>query len=108
MEVRHPSFDNEEYIALVHDHEVAVVESGDSDYPLIQASTAPFSYLRVMGTKASAPKGYAPAALKRWQERAQTLARNGDVFFYFISGAKERNPHAARALIAQLGSDPIS
>ncbi len=58
-------------------------------------ATAPFSYLRVMGTKASAPTGYLPAALARWRERAQTLARDGDVFFYFISGAKERNPQAA-------------
>jgi uncharacterized protein YecE (DUF72 family) len=102
MEVRHPSFDNEEFVALVREHEVAVVEAGDSAYPHIEARTAPFSYLRVMGTKASAPKGYAPAALARWQERAQTLARDGDVFFYFISGAKERNPQAAMALIAAL------
>jgi uncharacterized protein YecE (DUF72 family) len=108
LEVRHPSFDNEEFVALMREHEVAVVEAGDSDYPRIQASTAPFSYLRVMGTKASAPKGYAPAALARWQERAQALGRDGDVFLYFISGAKERNPHAARALLAALGSDPIS
>jgi len=102
MEVRHPSFDNEEFIALMREHEVAVVEAGDSAYPRIQARTAPFSYLRVMGTKKNAPKGYAPADLARWRERAQTLARDGDVFFYFISGAKERNPQAARALLAAL------
>ena len=102
FEVRHESFDCEEFVALAREHEVAIVESGDSEYPRIQARTAPFSYLRVMGTKASAPKGYAPAALARWRERAQTLAREGDVFFYFISGAKERNPQAARALLAAL------
>src|SRR5688572_17317544 len=100
MEVRHPSFDNEEFIALMREYEVAVVEAGDSEYPRIQARTARFSYLRVMGTKASAPKGYAPTALARWRERAQALARDGDVFFYFISGAKVRNPQAARALLA--------
>jgi uncharacterized protein YecE (DUF72 family) len=55
-----------------------------------------------MGTKASKPAGYAPAALARWCEHARTLARDGDVFFYFISGAKERNPQAARALLAAL------
>jgi uncharacterized protein YecE (DUF72 family) len=102
LEVRHASFDNEEFVALMREHEVTVVESGDSDYPHIEARTAPFSYLRVMGTKASAPKGYAPAGLARWQERAQTSGRDGDVFLYFISGAKERNPHAARALIEAL------
>jgi len=79
-----------------------VVEAGDSAYPRIQARSASFSYLRVMGTKASSPKGYAPAALARWRERAQELSREGDVYLYFISGAKERNPHAARALLAEL------
>ena len=103
LEARHESFDCEEFIALTRKHDVAIVEAGDSEYPRIEARTAPFSYLRVMGTKASAPKGYTPAALARWRERAQTLAREGDVFLYFISGAKERNPHAARALIADLG-----
>ena len=99
LEVRHASFDCEEFVALARDHQVAVVEAGDSEYPRIQARTAPFSYLRLMGSKLRAPQGYAPAALARWRERAQTLARDGDVFLYFISGAKVRNPQAAQALI---------
>ena len=102
IEPRHASFDCEEFFELARKHEVAIVEAGDSEHPRIQARTAPFSYLRVMGTKESSPKGYTPAALKRWGEHAKTLSREGDVFFYFISGAKERNPQAARALIAQL------
>ena len=102
LEVRHASFDCEELIELARDREVALVEAGDSDYPRIQARTAPFSYLRLKGTKPDAPKGYGPAALARWRERAQTLARDGDVFLYFISGAKERNPQAALALLAAL------
>ena len=102
LEVRHESFENEELLELAREHQVAIIEAGDSDYPRIQARTAPFSYLRVMGTKATAPNGYAPAALAKWREHAESLAREGDVFFYFISGAKERNPLAARALIAGL------
>ncbi len=102
LEVRHASFDCEEFFALARERGVAIVEAGDSEYPHIAARTAPFSYLRLMGTKASAPNGYAPAALARWREHAQDLARTGDVFLYFISGAKERNPHAARALISAL------
>jgi uncharacterized protein YecE (DUF72 family) len=81
---------------------VAIVEAGDSEHPRLQARTAPFSYLRVMGAKASAPKGYTPSGLKRWADHAQKLAREGDVYFYFISGAKERNPLAAKALLASL------
>jgi uncharacterized protein YecE (DUF72 family) len=102
LEVRHASFDCDEAAALASKHQVALVEAGDSEYPRIQARTAPFSYLRVMGTKANAPKGYAPAALARWRDHAEALSREGDVFFYFISGAKERNPLAARALLAAL------
>jgi len=102
LEARHESFANDDFIALAREHEVAIVEAGDSKYPHIEARTAPFGYLRVMGTKASAPKGYAPAALKRWHDHAKALAREGDVYFYFISGAKERNPLAARALLASL------
>jgi uncharacterized protein YecE (DUF72 family) len=102
IEPRHESFDCEEFVSLAREREVAIVEAGDSAHPCIEAHTAPFRYLRVMGTKASAPKGYPPAALGRWRDHAKTLARDGDVFFYFISGAKERNPLAARALLAAL------
>lgn len=103
LEARHESFDCDEVVALARRHEIALVEAGDSDYPRIQARTAPFSYLRVMGTQERAPKGYAPAALARWREHARALSGDRDVFFYFISGAKVRNPLAARALIAELG-----
>lgn len=102
LEVRHESFDCEECVRLAREHQVAIVEAGDSQYPRIQARTAPFRYLRVMGTKASAPDGYAPTNLARWREHAQSLAREGDVYLYFISGAKVRNPLAARALLAGL------
>jgi hypothetical protein len=72
-----------------------------------------------MGTEAAHPAGYAPAALDAWAARARALASGGtpddleavagapeaaprDVFLYVISGAKERNPHAAMALIERL------
>lgn len=100
LEVRHASFDCEEVVALARGHGVAIVEAGDSEYPRIQARTASFSYLRIMGTRANSPWGYTSAALDRWRERAQLLSREGDVFLYVISGAKQRNPLAARALIA--------
>lgn len=102
IEARNESFDCEEFFDLTRKHKVAIVEAGDSEHPRIQARTAPFSYLRVMGAKASAAKGYSLVALARWRKHAQTLAADGDVFFYFISGAKERNPLAARALLADL------
>ena len=44
LEVRHASFDCEEFFKLAREHQVAVVEAGDSEYPRIQARSAPFSY----------------------------------------------------------------
>ena len=72
-----------------------------------------------MGTDAAHPAGYPPAALDAWTARARAWATGGtpddlatvaevpkaparDVFLYVISGAKERNPHAAMALIERL------
>jgi uncharacterized protein YecE (DUF72 family) len=102
IEVRDPSFDCEEFVTLARAHDVAIVEAGDSTYPRIRARTASFSYLRIMGTKPDAPKGYTPAALERWRQHAGNLASHGEVFLYVISGAKERNPQAALALIGAL------
>jgi uncharacterized protein YecE (DUF72 family) len=104
LEARHPSFDCEEFTTLAREQDVAIVEAGDSTYPHIEARTSSFSYLRVMGTKAGAPRGYAAAGITRWQKRAESLARDGDVYLYFISGAKQRNPQAAMALLEALST----
>jgi uncharacterized protein YecE (DUF72 family) len=108
LEVRHASFDSEILVQMARAHQVAIVEAGDSEYPRIPAQTASFSYLRIMGTKLTSPKGYPPEALNAWLEHARTRARDGDVYLYFISGAKELNPLAARELLAKMGSDPVS
>lgn len=119
LEVRHPSFADPAFVALARSHGVAIVLAGDSDFPLIPDPTAPFVYARIMGTDPAHPAGYAPAALDAWTARARAWASGGvpddlatvaevpkapgrDVFLYVISGAKERNPHAAMALIERL------
>jgi uncharacterized protein YecE (DUF72 family) len=105
FEVRHESFDCDEFVALARRHRIAIVRAGDSKFPDIDEATADFSYLRIMGTKASQAKGYAAAALTRWAKAAQKLAASKparDVYLYVISGAKERNPAAAQALIEKI------
>ncbi|MDE0948196.1 MAG: DUF72 domain-containing protein, partial [Sphingobium sp.] len=37
-------------------------------------------------------------------QQAREQAEKGDVFAFFISGAKERNPAAAQAMIAALAA----
>jgi uncharacterized protein YecE (DUF72 family) len=121
LEVRNASFCVPEFIALVGEHGFAIVLAGDSAYPQIADTAAPFVYARIMGTQAAEPLGYPPAALDRWAGRANSwaaglipdyLQRVGpseaerlarDVYLYVISGAKQRNPAAALALIERVG-----
>jgi uncharacterized protein YecE (DUF72 family) len=99
LEVRHPSFACPEFIALADHHGAAIIHAGDSHYPEIEAATADFSYLRIMGTTEKHKAGYSTADLERWARTAKTLATGGrDVFLYVISGFKETNPLAAMAL----------
>jgi len=105
VEVRNESFVRDEVYAAAGQHKVAIVVAGDSKYPLIDRPTADFVYARIMGTKAEEPLGYSSAALDAWAAKARQWAAGGkDVFLYVISGAKERNPGAAMALIERLTS----
>ena len=120
VEVRHQSFAVPEVVELARERGVAVIVEGDSKYAEIPDPTADFVYARIMGTEEDQEAGYAPEALDRWAERARIWARGGvprdldlvgaapgerprDVFLYVISGAKARNPAAAKALIERVG-----
>jgi uncharacterized protein YecE (DUF72 family) len=102
LEVRHPSFEDPRFYDLARRHNVAIVFADDDAFPAIDQPTADFTYARLMRTKETIATGYAAAALGRWSRRAKTWAARGDVFAYFISGAKLRAPAAAQALIARL------
>ena len=119
VEVRHESFQTSEFIKLARKYKVAIVLAGDSEFPQIAAMTAPFVYLRVMGTRESEALGYDADGLDRWADAARSLSRGRipeplssapsrvkesetDVFLYVISGHKARNPQAAMALLDRL------
>lgn len=104
IEARHPSFDCDAFVSLTRAHGVAIVHAKGAAFPAIDATTAPFSYMRLMITR----EQQKPAALRGQITTAARLARrnaeHGDVFVYIIAGAKERNPAAALALIRALAS----
>ena len=102
IEARHESFACDEFTTLLRDRGVAGIHAADSDYPVIDAETAPFAYLRIMGTRENEPLGYSEADLDRWATRLRDIARTRDVFLFVISGHKIANPAAARALIDRL------
>jgi uncharacterized protein YecE (DUF72 family) len=103
LEVRHESFDDPAFLALARAAGAAVVFADHADYPAIAGHDVGFSYMRLMRTKADEPTGYAVADIARWADRAKAQAKQGDVFTFYISGAKERNPAAAQAMIVALG-----
>ncbi|MGH6763563.1 MAG: DUF72 domain-containing protein [Phyllobacterium sp.] len=118
VEVRHESFSNAEFVAMVREYGVAVVITDKLDFPQIADLTAPFVYLRLMASRESEPSGYSSGEINLWVKRAQEWCAGGDVadlrhasdkppvklavrdvFVYFISGFKVRNPAAAMEFI---------
>jgi uncharacterized protein YecE (DUF72 family) len=120
LDVRHDSFRCAEYLALARKFNAATVFTESDDYPPIADVTGDFVYTRIMRTHSEEPlgckaevfpalaasaqawaQGGEPAGLPRIEPPASAAPR--DVFVYFISGAKERAPHAAMALRRALG-----
>ena len=102
IEVRSDSFKDPRFYDLARKHKVAIVFADDDKFPAIDKPTADFTYARLMRTEEDVPTGYKPAAIGKWAKKAREWARRGDVFVYFISGAKVRAPAAAQALIRKL------
>lgn len=102
LEVRSPSFRDPVFYDLARRHKVAIIHADHADFPAIDEPTADFAYARLMRSESAVESGYKPAALDKWAKQAKGWAKRGDAFVYFIAGAKERAPAAARALIERL------
>jgi uncharacterized protein YecE (DUF72 family) len=103
VEIRHDSFRDSTFYALARRHGVAIVYAKEETFPEIDEATADFTYARLMSSREDLDNGIDPKELKHWVRKARAWAKRGDVFIYFISGAKVRNPAAAQALIKALG-----
>jgi len=125
LEVRHESFMSAEYLALMRERNLPSVFTDSTEYPSFADLTGDFIYARLMRSESSVATGYSADALDDWAKRAQiwangeqppdlprvepsrkTAEKPRDVFIYFISAAKERNPAAAMALIKRIGELP--
>ena len=106
LEVRHESFVDPAFFALAREHNAAIVFADSDKFPEIDEPTADFTYARLQRCVEEVPTGYESAALDHWAERAQGWQKRGDLFVFFISGAKVRAPAAAQALQKRLGIAP--
>jgi uncharacterized protein YecE (DUF72 family) len=120
LEVRHASFLCERYVTLARSHAVPTVFTDSPEYPSLADLTGDFTYARLMCSADEIPTGYSPAVLDRWAECArawttgndidelphaaalQPASQPRDVFVFFISSAKHRNPAAAMALQSRI------
>lgn len=121
LDVRDGAFADARLPALARRHGMATVFTDSDDHPSFADVTADFVYARLMRSQAGLDAGYRQDALAAWAQRARTWADGGepgdlpkldaahvapaqrrDVFIFFISAAKERNPAAAMALIQRL------
>jgi uncharacterized protein YecE (DUF72 family) len=103
VEVRSPTFATEAFYDLARKHGVAIVYAKDEDFPEIDQHTADFTYARFMASREDMETGVTDKELDGFAKQARSWAKKGDVFAYFISGAKVRNPAAAQALIKKIG-----
>lgn len=102
IEPRHDSFRAPAFVALLESRGIAVVRDADGPYPDIDAPTAAFTYLRLLGTREGEALGYPDKALDRWATHLRRIAKEREVFAFVISGHKVLNPAAAQALIQRL------
>jgi uncharacterized protein YecE (DUF72 family) len=105
LEPRHESFRDPAFYQLARGRNMAIVHADSDEYPAIDEPTADFAYARLQKSIETEPTGYNGAALDKWAGKAREWAEGGrDVFVFFISGAKVRNPAAATSLIERLGA----
>jgi uncharacterized protein YecE (DUF72 family) len=122
VEVRHESFADPAFIALLRKYNVAMVVADTAGkWPMIEDVTADFSYVRLHGDKELYASGYTDPALDRWAVKVDAWHRGSepadahrigpaprkrsssrDVFVYFDNDVKVRAPFDAMSLARKL------
>lgn len=104
VEVRHPSFESDDWIALLERHHVASVTADTAGrYPRLDRTTADFAYARLHGEEELYASGYDDASLDRWAAWVTAHIEAGrDAYVYFDNDIKVRAPFDAMALIARV------
>ena len=123
VEIRHDSFIDEAFIALLRKYKVALVMADTArTWPSYEDVCADFMYLRLHGDKELYASGYSEEALDRWAQRIKAWSSGSqpddarlisakagpkkasrDVFCYFDNDIKVKAPFDAQRLMAKLG-----
>ncbi len=126
IEIRHESFLDPAFVALLRRHRVALVFANSVAWPYAEDVTADFVYLRLHGSEELYASGYSDEALDHFATRiklwaaglepndARRAAPDADplaqipraVYAYFDNDAKVRAPVDARSLRARVAQLP--
>jgi uncharacterized protein YecE (DUF72 family) len=121
IEIRHPSFLDPEFVAVLRLHNIALVFADAVSWPYAEDVTADFLYLRMHGSRELYASGYSEEELDYWAERVLVWSAGGepedaklidpgarprrqprDVYVYFDNDAKIRAPFDAQTLRRKL------
>ena len=123
LEVRHPSFEDQEFVKLLREQDIALVVADTAGkWPFMEDTTSDFVYVRLHGDKELYVSGYTSSALQTWARKIRSWAagrtpagarliaprpspRSGgrDVFVFFDNDAKVHAPFDAMSLARRLG-----
>ena len=120
MEIRHESFRDPAFIALLRKYRVALVVADTVDWPCLMGLTADFVYCRLHGSEELYNSGYSDSQLDRWAARVTAWShgkamtdgefaakplrdrKRRDVFLFFDNTDKMQAPGDARGLMRRL------
>jgi Uncharacterized conserved protein len=120
MEIRHESFRDPAFIALLRKYGVALVCADTVDWPLLMDVTTDFVYCRLHGSVELYNSGYSDDELDVWAKRVRNWAagkatdghfvtgptadgRKRDVFVFFDNTDKLKAPGDAKGLMERVG-----
>ena len=123
MEIRHQSFVDESFVALLRKYQVALVVADTAGkWPYREDVTSDFMYLRLHGEEELYASGYTEEALDRWAARIRAWSTGSepadaerissvapskhasrDIYCYFDNDIKVKAPFDAQRLIKKLG-----
>jgi uncharacterized protein YecE (DUF72 family) len=101
IEAQHSSFDTPVFFELLAERGIPATVS-DAGYIGSFPPERDFTYARIKSSAEDHDIGFSLERLHSIAQQAREWSYAGDVFLYFIDGAKAKNPAAAQALIAEV------
>lgn len=121
LEIRHETFRDADFIALLREHDIALVCADTVEWPLLADLTSDFVYCRLHGSEELYRSAYDDSALDQWARWTRRWSQGGapadapragpparekkprETFIFFDNTDKLQAPNDARALMKKLG-----